>query len=344
MLARIEDYKLTVARPFHGGVVEHRYPAPLGTDIHQAFEMGVLLSGSEERHFEDFVMPVNPGEMWLCGAWEPHGWRASISGTRELVLQFLPDFLGEEMFDGVSWLSLFSAPPDQRPRVATERRRDEALSIAKEIRREMRERSRGWLASIRLSILRLLLMLSREWDPVSPSGRDRTVRTGNLPKVMPAVRLVHSHPTRRLSLREAAETCDLSISQFGYVFRNVMGLSFGKFCRRARLAYVAQLMLTTDLSVEAIAGAAGFADASHLHHAFVQAYGSTPARYRTNGQGLVDGRPYRAIEQVDSDDYDLGDDERAAGQQESQERSYTEIETINVEDYETPTPAESRNR
>jgi len=76
MLARIEEYHLTPAKPFHGGVVEYASPSPLGTDMHQAFEVGVLLSGCEERHFEDVVITVNPGDLWLCGAWEPHGFRA----------------------------------------------------------------------------------------------------------------------------------------------------------------------------------------------------------------------------------------------------------------------------
>jgi AraC-like DNA-binding protein len=305
MLARIEDYHLTPVRPFHGGVIEHTYPAPLGTDMHQAFEVGVLLSGQEERHFEDTIVSVKPGDMWLCGAWEPHGWRASAAGTRELVLQFLPDFLGEEVFDGISWLSLFSAPPEQRPRLDGEAGRKEALAIAKDLRREMRERRRGWLAAVRLGILRLLLMLTREWDPEDLPGRGYTVRTGNLGKIMPAVRLVHSHPTRRLSLNEAAATCGLSVSQFGYLFRHLMGLSFGKFCMRVRLAYVAQLLLTTNLAVDPIAEAAGFSDASHLHHAFAQVYGSTPARYRTRGQRLADGRGYEEIEIVNVEDYDI---------------------------------------
>ena len=120
---------------------------------------------------------------------------------------------------------------------------------------------------------------------------------------MPAVRLIQSHPTRRLSLKEAAATCGLSVSQFGYLFRHLMGLSFGKFCMRARLAYVAQLLLTTDLSVEAIADVAAFADASHLHHAFAGVYGDTPARYRSVGQGARNERGYAEIENVGVEDY-----------------------------------------
>ena len=59
-----------------------------------------------------------------------------------------------------------------------------------------------------------------------------------------------------------------------------MGLSFGMFCRRSRLGRVAQLLLSTDLSTETIAGEAGFADGSHLHRAFVKQYGCTPGVYR----------------------------------------------------------------
>jgi len=305
MLARIEEFHLTPVKPFHAGVVQHPFPAPLGTDMHQAFEMGVLLSGEEERHFEDTVLTVRPGEIWLCGAWEPHGWRALAPGTQELVLQFLPEFLGEEMFEGISWLTLFSAAPDQRPVVTTHEMRGDILAIAHQVRREMRDRRRGWLASVRLHILRLLLTLSRDWEPHNQLGRGQTVRTGNLGKIMPAVRLVHSHPARRLSLAEAAAACGFSVSQFSYIFRHLMGVSFGKFCTRARLAYVAQLLLSTGLPVEAIAEAAGFADASHLHHAFTQVYGSTPARYRTDGQRLPDGRPYQELEEIGVEDYDV---------------------------------------
>ncbi len=304
MLARIEEFHLTPAKPLHAGVVQHPFPASLGTDMHQAFEVGILLSGEEERHFEQSVLVIKPGEIWLCGAWEPHGWRSLAPGTQELVLQFLPDFLGEETVGDVSWLSLFSATPDQRPRVTNRETRDRVLAMADEVRDEMRECHRGWLSSIRLHILRLLLVVSRDWEPPALPGRSHTVRTGNLGKIMPAVRLVHAHPTRRLSLAEAAAACGLSVSQFGHIFRRLMGLSFGKFCMRARLAYVAELLLGTDLCVGDIAQRSGFSDASHLHHAFAEVYGATPSHYRKNGQRLTDRQhPYVEIEEVGVEHY-----------------------------------------
>jgi AraC-like DNA-binding protein len=174
---------------------------------------------------------------------------------------------------------MFAAPPDQRPRVESEGTREVTLAAAEELRREMKERGRGWLSAMRLGILRLLLAVGREWQPWHPSGR--------------------------LSLEEAAAACGLSASQFSHIFRHTMGLSYGSFRARTRLGYAAQLLLTTDQPVECIAEQLGFVDASHLHHAFTKVYGCTPARYRTEGRSLREFRRYTLIESSDPDDPEL---------------------------------------
>jgi AraC-like DNA-binding protein len=305
MLAKPKELGLTLARPFHGGVVVHPYPSALDTDMHPAFELGVLLSGKQDRHFEGTVLTLTAGDVWLCSAWEPHGWRPRAPETVELVFQFLPDFLGEEMLSGISWLSMFAAPPEQRPRVQSEGTRGVTMAAAGELRQEMNERGRGWLSAMRLGILRLLLAVGREWQPWHPSGRQPHVKPGVLAKVMPAVRLVYSSPARRLSLEEAAAACGLSASQFSHIFRHSMGLSYGSFRTRTRLGYAAQLLLTSDQPVERIAERLGFVDASHLHHAFTKVYGCTPARYRTEGRPLREFRRYTLIESSDPDDPEL---------------------------------------
>ena len=267
--------------PFNGGVVELPFPGRLDRDMHQMVEIGILLSGQEQRHIDEHVATLDPGDVWLCAAWEPHGWEATAPDTRELVVQFLPDILVGEMVDGLSYMTVFSVPAAQRPRVQTLEMRALALAIAEELRLEMSRRERGWLAAIRLAVMRLLLALSRHWHP--PADRPAlqyNVREGNLAKIMPALRLVQSHPARRLTVAEAGATCGLSASQFAHLFRTTMGLSFGRFSMRVRLAYAAQLLLNSDLPVETVAEEAGFSDASHLHHTFARIYGQTPARYR----------------------------------------------------------------
>ena len=278
------DSGLTPDDPFNGGIFPQPYPYPLATDMHQAFEVAVVLSGQEDRHCQGLVLTLDPGDVWLSPAWEPHGWRATAPDTRELLLQFLPEFLGEETFEGMSWLSLFSTSPHHRPRVGGTRMREQVLSLAHELSQEIAQERRGWATAVRFSILRLLFLISRNWEPPGLADRRRHVRTSNLARIAPAVELVHLHPERRLTLAEGAAACSLSVSHFCFVFQQTMGLSFGKLALRARLAYAAHLLLSTDSSMEAITQRFGFVDVSHFHHAFTRHYGLTPARYREDGQ------------------------------------------------------------
>jgi AraC-like DNA-binding protein len=284
LLATPVDSGLSLDRPFNGGVFPQPYPHPLATDMHQAFEVVVVISGQEDRHCEDLVLGLNPGDVWLSPAWEPHGWRATAPDTRELLLQFIPEFLGEETFDGMSWLSLFATSPRDRPRVTAAAMREQVLGLADELAQEIAEGRRRWATAVRLLTLRLLFLISRDWEATGLRGRPRYLRTSNLARIAPAVELVHRHPERRLSLAEGASACSLSVSHFCFLFQQSMGLSFGKHALRARLAYAAHLLLSSDSSMEAIAQRFGFVDVSHFHHAFSKQYGLTPAHYREEGQ------------------------------------------------------------
>jgi len=100
---------------------------------------------------------------------------------------------------------------------------------------------------------------------------------------MPALALVHAQLARRVSAAEAAGACGLSRAQFNRLFRHTMGMSFARLCLRARLAFAAHSLLSTDMSVQDIAQQAGFVDANHFHRAFLRVYDCTPGQYRKLG-------------------------------------------------------------
>ena len=106
--------------------------------------------------------------------------------------------------------------------------------------------------------------------------------------------------------------CGLSASQFVHSFRRLMDLSFGSFRTRTRLAYAAQLLLSTDHSVERLAERLGFTDASHLHRSFARIYGCTPARYRREGQDLRGASGHWVVELSDPNDPSFSADEPQA--------------------------------
>jgi AraC-like DNA-binding protein len=281
--ARPSYFALSAAAPLWTTVGRYETAAPLDVNIHAGLEVGIILSGRAERHFQEYVLPGIPGDVWLCAMWEPHGWRVRVAGTERVVLVFLPEFLGEEMLGELHWLSLFAAPPKHRPAVTTPAMRQKVLAIGREMEREIVGRQLGWETAVRIHLLHLLFLLGRNWRP--PRGRKHPARRTSaeaLTRIMPALLLLHTRNPEGVSLSEAAAACGLGRSQFSTVFHHTMGVSFGQFALRGRLAAAALLLLNTGLSAQAIARQTGFADPSHFHRAFVRHYGCTPGRYRTS--------------------------------------------------------------
>lgn len=264
-------------------VAFNRRPLPLDIHDHPEIEVGLVLSGEEHVEFNDWHLDCGPGEVWLCGLQEPHGF-AKPAGTTNVVMLFQPEFIGEELLGEVPWLTLFAVPPAQRPRASSREVRRRVLGIGQVLRSEIQEARPAWESAVRLELLRLLLELTRDWDLSRLSETPGHVRVSTLARVMPAVNLVHSLPWRRVQVGEAAGACGLSPSRFQGWFRRVMGVSFAAFCLRARLSYAVHQMLNTDRSLASIAGEAGFADDSHLHRHFVRRYACTPAQYRQRGR------------------------------------------------------------
>jgi AraC-like DNA-binding protein len=273
------DHVLSPEAPLHA---EAKPPAayPMSVDLHAGVEVGVVLTGRLEQLWPDRECSRGPGEVWLAGAWEPHAWRIDDPTTTCVVLMFLPDFLGDEMLDGVLCLHLVSVPPEQRPEVRGERLRQEVLSLGRAMQAEVRGERPGWSLAVRLHLLLLLLALRREWEPPTASGPANDVSTSGLARIVPALEAVQRGEGRPPHLAEAAAACGLSVSQFTRVFRTLTGRSFGDFCLRARLATASRLLLATDLTMEAIAERVGFLDGSHLHKRFSRVYGLAPSAYR----------------------------------------------------------------
>ncbi len=109
---------------------------PPSFHIHRGFEVGVLLAGEVEMHFDQFVMLCRPGDVWLSNAYEPHGPRLARGPHRNIVLVFVPDFLGHEMLGELPWPTLFAVAPEQRPCTTSPELRRTVLAIVGLLTRE----------------------------------------------------------------------------------------------------------------------------------------------------------------------------------------------------------------
>lgn len=83
-----------------------------------------------------------------------------------------------------------------------------------------------------------------------------------------------------IQLRDLAARESLSVRTFTRRFRAETGVSPGQWLTRQRLERARRLLESTDLSVDRVAGDAGFGTVRSLRQHFQAALGVTPSAYR----------------------------------------------------------------
>jgi AraC-like DNA-binding protein len=269
-------------QPLWCGWTEAGRPTALDIHFHRGLEVGVVLAGEERLHFAGHTQTCRSGDVWLCNAWEPHGWRIAARHTRTVVMVFGPEFLGDVAVCDSPWLTPFAAPPSLRPRASSPELRRQVLGIGRDLRREAMARRPYWEQLVKVYLLRLLVELMRDWDHRDAPGLSTLpgAEPSELSRLMPALAAVQTCPWRRVGVKEAAAACGLSVSRFRSLFQSVLHISYGRFCMNTRLSYAAHRLVDSENTVSAVAEESGFTDGSHLHRRFVERYACTPVQFR----------------------------------------------------------------
>lgn len=96
-----------------------------------------------------------------------------------------------------------------------------------------------------------------------------------------AERRLHE-PIGRAALARAAGCSEAELARR---FHDAVGTTPGRWLRERRVAVAAELLRTTDLTVDAIAGRCGLGERSHFSRVFARLCGCGPAAYRRRARG-----------------------------------------------------------
>ena len=99
-------------------------------------------------------------------------------------------------------------------------------------------------------------------------------------RVQHVVSFIRNNYQRKLTLREMAETVNLSPWWLCHLFKADMDTSPEHFLAQVRLEKAKGLLEGTFLSVKEIMTEVGVSDAGHFSRGFKTAYGVTPAKWR----------------------------------------------------------------
>ena len=89
-----------------------------------------------------------------------------------------------------------------------------------------------------------------------------------------------AHPAKKATIEELAKIAHMSPRNLTRAFREVTGVSIQGYRTRLRLEHAHALMSNPELTLEAIAGECGFADARQFRRVWRKAYHVAPSRAR----------------------------------------------------------------
>lgn len=257
---------------------EYTAPTDFLLDMHFDMEIGVVCSGVMQRQYRGWTADLLPGQIWLCGMFEPHSCGIVRFPCRVLVAQFSPHLmtgLGEYFS---TLFAPFWQPPGQRSQtdgVAQKEVLRRTRSIASDI-----QAGKDTLDQNLLHVLEILALLQRKGTP-SPAGAIQSV--GSYYRISKAIELAVQSRTFT-SVSDAAAACAMGRNTFAGLFRKSMGMPFAEFAQGHRLRNAVTELVRTQDAPKEIAQRWGFTDLAHFHHCFRRMYGCTPGEYRKKAQ------------------------------------------------------------
>ena len=247
-------------------------------DMHYGLELGILLKGKMRRYYKESQTDILPGQVWLCGMWEPHGWQVTRSPCEAVVLIIFPPMLARTYFEDIQsmmWLKPFNISSKNRPQVIKSDRK-KILDVGISLKKKFSKKTNLQMAWVHLKLLEILLVLQDNWEVKLVPEKEFTNSFTRINKVL---QLVFGN-TSLITTQQAAQACGMNRNSFASMFKEIMGLSFSEFGLRYRVDGAAQQLLSSDDPLKSIAVKWGFTDTSHLYRCFEKYYNCSPSEYR----------------------------------------------------------------
>jgi AraC-like DNA-binding protein len=107
------------------------------------------------------------------------------------------------------------------------------------------------------------------------------------PRIAPALRLMHSDPSRSWHLEELAKAAAMSRTTFAVHFRRVAGVAPLTYLTEWRMRLAERALREENAPVAVLAQSLGYTSESAFSNAFKRVTGKPPKRYRTAARAAI---------------------------------------------------------
>jgi AraC-like DNA-binding protein len=252
--------------------------------FHAEFQLFVVLKGEGTRFIGDHIQSFQAGDMVLTGPNLPHLWRSDQayfqSGNRlethGIVIYFPDHFLNNSVFDleefgSVSALLKRSASGIFISGKTQEKVKNEMKSLVK---------NEGLGSIIQLLEILELIAQSHDCQLITDPSYVNLHKESEKDRMGLVYELVLNGFTNRITLKEAADLCNLSESAFSRYFKSRANQSFSTFLSQVRIHQACKLLQEEKLNISQICFECGFFTLSNFNRQFKEKMNQTPLEYR----------------------------------------------------------------
>lgn len=252
--------------------------------FHSEYQLFVVLKGEGTRFIGDHIQRFQAGDMVLTGPNLPHLWRSDQIyfqdqpglKTHGIVIYFSDQFLNNAVFDLEEFRSIAHVLQTSASGVGIIG--DTQKIIQKRMKSLLEKEGVGSIIQL-LEILEIIAG-SSDCQLIADPTYVNLHKDSERDRMSLVYELVMNGFTNKITLKEAADLCNLSESAFSRYFKSRANQSFSSFLSQVRIHQACKLLQEENLNISQICFDSGFFTLSNFNRQFKERMGKTPLEYR----------------------------------------------------------------
>lgn len=257
--------------------------------IHEYTQIAYVLKGVCNHQLRGKSLKVSRGDMFIITPGVEHSLSATQDHEFEVVLiDFLPYLVREQLKPFLDTLQPLLQNADELPELSS--LPQPWLHIAKskqllveqllqDIQEEFEHREAGYEYAICTSLVKLLIIMDREYRRARRKQSVQSTSTSQHP-IEEVKRYIHDNYSQDIPLEQGAFLANMAPAYFSTVFKKETGQNFVDYVNEVRIERAMELIQRNMHTITQIGFQVGFHHLSHFIRTFKKRTGITPTEYK----------------------------------------------------------------
>lgn len=258
---------------------------------HEYMQINYIANGKGKHSINKKNFDIVKGDIFVIPPYIPHSIYNGGSGTIEVYeFEFIPEFINQN-FDCIENAVTFLDFAYIEPFLVSENMvsprlnlvggvQIETETILNEVLTEYMQRKSGFALLIKSLLLKLLIILGREFTKNLNESDDHMLFDSHRETIFKAIDYINRNFDKPISIEEVSRISFLSRSYFSYLFKSITSKTFVEYLNSIRISKAMELLRSSNKKVLEIALEVGFNNVNHFNKIFRLSVGSTPLQYK----------------------------------------------------------------